>query len=115
MLTRAGVSVVAEAAFQDRLGGPGLTALTGLAQIRIIHCTAPQHVLVDRITHGVEHDPHRRAHNDSGLIAEIAAGIRTVDSFVPVKMDVAQMSVDTTNGYDQGLDAIARFVTASGR
>ncbi len=111
VLARAEVSVVAEAAFQDRLWRPNLLRLSKFAEIRIIHCTAPQHVLHDRITHRAEYDPHRRAHNDADLIAEIAAGTRTADSFVPVKMDVAEMTVDTTNGYRPGLDAIARFIT----
>ncbi|MFJ2834268.1 AAA family ATPase [Nocardia sp. NPDC087230] len=45
VLARAGVSIVAEAAFQDKLWRPNLIPLTELAQVRIIHCTAPQHVL----------------------------------------------------------------------
>lgn len=112
VLARAGVSVVAEAAFQDKLWRPNLIPLTELAQVRIIHCTAPQHVLQNRITHRAEHDPHRRAHNDTDLIAEITAGTRTADSFVPVQMDVAQMTVYTTDGYQPGLEAIAGFITA---
>ncbi|WP_280422777.1 hypothetical protein [Nocardia carnea] len=91
---------------------PNLLPLTEIADIRIIHCTAPQHVLHDRIAHRAEHDPHRRAHNDAGLLAEIAAGTRTAASFVSVSMDVAQMTVDTADGYEPGLDAMARFVTA---
>ncbi|WP_406279216.1 hypothetical protein OH799_11600 [Nocardia sp. NBC_00881] len=70
-------------------------------------------MLHDRITHRAERDPHRRAHNDADLIAEIAAGTRTADSFVPVKMDVAELTVDTANGYQPDLDAIARFITNS--
>ncbi|MGF6889494.1 putative kinase [Nocardia sp. GAS34] len=111
VLARAGVRAVAEAAFQDKLWRPNLLQLAKFAEIRIIHCIAPQQVLHDRITHRAEHDPHRRAHNDADLIAEIATGTRTADSFVPVKMDVAEMTVDTTNGYQPGMDAIARFIT----
>ena len=112
VLARAGVSVVAEAAFQDKLWRPNLLRVAVFAEIRIIHCTAPQQVLHDRITDRAERDAHRRAHNDAGLLAEIAAGTRTAESFVPVSMDVAQMTVDTTDGYEPGLDPIARFVTA---
>ncbi|WP_204249068.1 AAA family ATPase [Nocardia arizonensis] len=114
-LARGGVSAVAEAAFQDKLWRPNLERVAEFAEIRIIHCTAPQPVLHDRIAHRAEHDTHRRAHNDAGLLAEIAAGTRTADSFVPVSMDVAQLSVDTTDGYQPGLDAIAQFVTTPGR
>ncbi|WP_433194500.1 AAA family ATPase [Nocardia sp. CA-107356] len=90
---------------------PNLLRVAEFAEIRINYCTAPQHMFHDRITHRAEHDLHRRAHNDADLLAEIAAGTRTAESFVPVKMDVAQMTVDTTNGYEPGFDAIARFVT----
>ncbi|MGQ4619731.1 AAA family ATPase [Nocardia sp. R7R-8] len=115
VLARGGVSAVAEAAFQDKLWRPNLLRVAEFAENRIIHCNAPQQVLHDRITDRAEHDPHRRAHNDAGLLAEITAGTRTVASFVPVNMDVAQITVDTTDGYEPGLDAIARFVTAPGQ
>lgn len=115
VLARSGVNTVAEAAFQDKLWRPNLLQVVEFAEIRIIHCTAPLYVLHDRITHRAEHDAHRHAHNDAGLLAEIAAGTRTAESFAPVKMDVAQMTVDTTNGYEPGLDAIARFVTMPGQ
>lgn len=94
---------------------PNLLRVAEFAEIRIIHCTAPQQVLHDRITHRAEHDPHRRAHNDAGLFAEIAAGTRTAESFVPVSMNVAQLTVSTADGYEPGLDAIARFVAAPGQ
>src|SRR6266851_4732024 len=37
LLLRAGVTTVAEAAFQDRLWRPGLEPLRNLAQLRIVH------------------------------------------------------------------------------
>jgi predicted kinase len=39
VLLRAGVTTVAEAAFQDRLWRPGLEPLTGLARVRVVRCT----------------------------------------------------------------------------
>src|SRR4029077_6589102 len=38
LLLRAGVTTVAESAFQDRLWRSGLEALQDLAQLRIVHC-----------------------------------------------------------------------------
>ncbi|WP_198161740.1 AAA family ATPase [Nocardia puris] len=66
VLARAGVTVIAEAAFQDRLWRPNLMPLAAIAQIRIIHCTARQKLLRERIGHRAETNPHRRAHNDAG-------------------------------------------------
>src|SRR5437899_3826267 len=42
-----GVTVVAEAAFQDRLWRPGLEPLAELAQIRIVHCQVDHAVSFD--------------------------------------------------------------------
>ena len=39
LLLRAGVTTVAEAAFQDRIWRPRLEALRGLARFRVVHCT----------------------------------------------------------------------------
>lgn len=115
VLARAGVSVVAEAAFQDKLWRPNLMPLAEFAEIRIIHCTAPQSVLHARIAHRAATVPHRRAHNDGDLLASIAAGTHTTDAFVPVRMDVAELTVDTTDGFRPGLVAIANFVSQPGR
>ncbi|MEV0684760.1 hypothetical protein AB0I35_12935 [Nocardia sp. NPDC050378] len=79
--------------------------MADFAEIRIIHCTTLTQVLYDRIAHRAEHDLHRRAHYSEGMLAEIAAGTRTAASFIPVNMDVEQMTVDTTGGYEPGLDA----------
>ncbi|MBF6422911.1 AAA family ATPase [Nocardia farcinica] len=86
VLARAGVSTIAEAAFQDRLWRPNLLRVAEFAEIRIIHCTAPRQVLCDRVAHRVEHDPHRRAHNDVGLLDAIAAGTRGAESFVEPRL-----------------------------
>ncbi|WP_309231789.1 AAA family ATPase [Nocardia sp. SYP-A9097] len=115
VLARAGVSLVAEAAFQDKLWRPNLEPLAEFAQIRVIHCMAPQSVLYDRITHRAETNPHRQAHNDGDLIAAITAGTHSASSFVPLSMDVAELTVDTTDGYRPGLEEIARFITQPGR
>ncbi|WP_194817991.1 AAA family ATPase [Nocardia sp. XZ_19_385] len=111
VLARAGVSVVAEAAFQDKLWRPNLMPLTEFAEIRVIHCTAPAEVLHERIARRARTDPHRRAHADRDLLAEIASGARAADTFVPVQIEAAGLVVDTTEGYRPGLQAITEFVS----
>ncbi|WP_405183588.1 ATP-binding protein (plasmid) [Nocardia sp. NBC_01377] len=115
VLARAGVSVVAEAAFQDKLWRPNLIPLAGFADIRVIHCTAPQAILHTRVAHRAETDPHREAHNDRDFLAAITAGAPTAQPFVPVRMDCAELTVDTTDGYRPGLAEIAQFITRPGR
>lgn len=68
VLARAGVTVIAEAAFQDALWHPNLLALAHIAEIRVIDCTAAAQVRHDRITERASTDPHRRAHNDPDLL-----------------------------------------------
>ncbi len=109
VLVRAGVTVVAEAAFQQRLWSPNLSAVAPAAGIRIIHCTASTAVIRDRIVRRAESDLHRRAHNDSELLAQIAAGNHSVESFESVDLDVPALTVDTAHGYRPGLEVIARF------
>ncbi|MEV4124184.1 AAA family ATPase [Nocardia sp. NPDC049707] len=109
VLVRAGVTVVAEAAFQRRLWVPNLEPLAPVTDIRIIHCTASASVIRDRIIRRAETNPHRRAHNDGDLLAEIADDRHSVEHFESVDLDVPSLTVDTTDGYCPGLKAIARF------
>src|SRR5207245_930079 len=49
VLLAAGVSVVAEAAFQDHRWSPGLEPLSELAQLRIVHTTVDAAVARERV------------------------------------------------------------------
>ncbi|WP_309228183.1 AAA family ATPase [Streptomyces lunaelactis] len=113
VLLQAGVTVVAEAAFQDRLWRPNLEPLAGLAQIRVIRCTTPATVAHDRIVQRAQESAHRAAHGDHDLLEAIAAGDHSLESFVPISLDVPTMTVDTSNGYSPSIQDIAAFVQAS--
>jgi predicted kinase len=108
LLVGAGVSVVAEAAFQDRLWRPGLDRLAARAQMRIIDCTVDPAVAHARIASRAESSPLRVAHDDRTLLQSMAAG--ALDTFVPVAFDAPTMRVDTTDGYRPGLDDILTFL-----
>ena len=102
LLLTAGVTTVAEAAFQDRVWAPGLTTLLPIARIRIVHCVVDAEVAVDRA--------HRRgaraAHADPGP-AERLRGHRAFDR---VALKVPWIEVDTTSGYQPGIDRITAFI-----
>jgi predicted kinase len=112
MLLRSGVTVVAEAAYQDRLWRPGLDKLVGLAHMRIVRCAVEPAVARDRIRRRGEHDVHRAAHADRELLAELDSGRRTLGSFAWISLDAPTLVVDTSSGYEPRLDHIADFVAA---
>src|SRR6266702_4499956 len=64
LLLEAGVTTVAEAAFQDRVWRPRLEPLTELADIRVVHCAADPEVAFERIVRRQASDGTRRAHPD---------------------------------------------------
>ncbi|MFT2020403.1 AAA family ATPase [Streptomyces sp. 796.1] len=113
VLLKAGVTVIAEAAFQDRLWRPNLEPLTGLAHLRVIRCTTDAGLAHDRIIQRAKKDAHRAAHGDQDLLDSIAAGGHSLDSFVPISLDTPTLAVDTSHGYQPALPEIAAFARAS--
>ena len=114
LLLSAGVSTVAEAAFQDRLWRPGLEPLGGLARIRVLHCTVSAEVALDRVLRRGQQSPLRRAHADPGPDDPRAAaehGQRHL-AFDRVRLPAPQLEVDTTDGYRPALSQLVAFVNA---
>ena len=103
VLLTAGVTTVAEAAFQDHVWRPRLEPLLGLARLRIVHCTVDADVASRRIGQRVRDNPLRRAHADAG-------SSRPAGPFVRVSLDAPSIEVDTTDGYRPALDQIVAFV-----
>ncbi|MFD8023945.1 AAA family ATPase [Streptomyces lavendulae] len=110
VLLRAGTTVVAEAAFQDRLWRPGLEPLAKFADLRIIRCTTPASTITRRITDRARTDSHRAAHGDKALLADMEAGAYDPDRFVPISLDAPNLLVDTSDGYAPGMAEIQRFL-----
>lgn len=107
MLT-AGVTVVAEAAYQDRLWRMGLEPLTALAQLRIVHCHVDP--AIGRERRDAAHEaggagPHAR------IIGEgVEDWKRAYASFDRLSMPAPSIDVDTTHGYAPDLAEIVAFV-----
>ncbi|MER6445321.1 AAA family ATPase [Streptomyces venezuelae] len=112
VLLEAGVTVVAEAAYQDRLWRPGLQPLTGIADLRIIRCTTPTPTIIERMTERVDSDRHRAAHGDRQLLTDIASGAYDPEGFVGISLDAPTLLVDTSDGYRPGVAEIGTFARA---
>lgn len=104
LLLRAGVTTVAEAAFQDHVWRPGLEPLRGLAQVRIVHCVTDAEVALSRQRRRLQEDPLRRAH------ADLQPHSPDTPAFDRISMDAPRLEVDTTDGYTPTLDDVVAFV-----
>ncbi|MFJ8624864.1 AAA family ATPase [Kitasatospora sp. NPDC093550] len=105
----AGTSLVAEAAFQDRLWRPGLEPLTGRAELRIVRCVVDPERARRRIARRAADLPGRSVHADAAFLRRIAAGERPIESWVPIGLDVPRLVVDTTEGWRPPLARIVAF------
>jgi len=112
LLLTAGVTTVAEAAFQDHVWRPRLTPLLGFAQARIVHCAVDAEVAFERMLRRSAGDRTRRVHNDPGP-ADRADYLRRHRAFNRVDLGVPWLEVDTTFGYQPGIAEIAAFAAGS--
>jgi predicted kinase len=109
LLLTAGVTTVAEAAFQDRIWRPRLTPFLSLARFRIVHCTVDAEVAFERILRRGADSTVRGAHADPGP-ADAADRIRRHRAFGRVSLDAPSIEVDTASGYQPGMDQIVAFI-----
>jgi predicted kinase len=109
LLLIAGVTIVAEAAFQDRIWRPHLTPFLSLAQLRVVHCAVDAEVAFQRNLERRTNSSVRAAHADPGG-AEAADFIRRHHEFRRVSLDAPWMEVDTTSGYRPGIAEIIAFI-----
>lgn len=107
LLLTAGVTVVAEAAFQDKVWRPNLEPLAELAELRIIQCHADPDVARDRIVHRGK----RAAHADGPLLDALDSGQASFDAFQRVAIEAPSIDVDTTSGYKPSIDEILAFIS----
>ena len=100
-LAGAGVTVIAEAAFQDHLWRPILAPLAPRVPIRVIRCRVTAPVAATRVAGRPA--AGRAAHGGSPVAA---------DAWRPITLEVPALTVDTTDGYDPAEASIVAFVTA---
>ena len=93
-LLRSDVTLVAEAAFQHHLWLQGLPPLDDLAILRVVRCSVSEERLLSQST--------RAAHAD-------AQHLSRAEPFDPIHVDAPTLDVDTSDGWQPGLPAIAAF------
>ena len=107
MLLEGGVTVVAEAAFQDVRWRPNLEPLLELAELRVVNCVVDPAISYARAT---ERGDRRVAHGDSAARIAPEEWAALVAGFERISLPVPALEVDTADGYEPGLDAIVAFV-----
>jgi predicted kinase len=97
------ITLIAEAAFQHKLWAPKLEPLRASAAIRIIVCTIPPDLAAARRENRHHADPAREQFHPPVIGEE----------YDPPHLDVPTLSVDTSEGYQPGLESIIAFARAS--
>ncbi|TCO49440.1 putative kinase [Kribbella antiqua] len=109
LLVGRGTTIVAEAAFQDRIWSPGLTPLLARADLRILYCTTAADVALNRINARTTDNPNRGAHEDAQIPDD--ARLRTHTAFEPITLPAPTLTIDTSNGYNPPLPEILAFLS----
>ena len=110
LLVSAEVTVVAEAAFQDRLWRHVLEPLDGRAEVRLVHCTVDAHAGWERAVQRADSEPGRRAaHGTSALLKGVDRWRAEVAAFERVSVAAPALEVDTTDGYRPAFDDVLAF------
>jgi predicted kinase len=112
LLLRSGVTTVAEAAYQDQVWRQRLEPLLDLARLRIVHCRVDADLAFRRTLRRARQDPVRRAHADPDPQRPPDQAQHRVSyrAFRRISLAAPALEVDTTDGYEPGLDQIVSFV-----
>lgn len=101
VLVEGGVTLVAEAAFQDKIWRPNLLRLADHADLRVLQCHTDPPTAIRR----TEERGLRQAHDHAAVPDN-----EYYRQFDRVRLNVPSLAVDTTSDYSPTLDAIVSFI-----
>lgn len=109
LLLGRGVTVVAEAAFQQRVWAPRLEPLRAFARARVVLCeVSPDVARARRAARGLGDPGRARFHPEAPGRAPAA------EDYDPPRLDVPTLRIDTSDGYRPAFDAIVEFAREGG-
>jgi len=107
-----GISVVTEAAFQQKLWAPKLQAYRELADIKLIRCMIAPVIASDRMTkRGLENPRRERFHRDFSVHTARKGHENLISDYTPPTFDASMLDVNTEGNYSPSLEEIILFVT----
>jgi len=106
------ISVIMEAAFQDKLWKPKLEPLSEKAVIKIIVCKTDFNLIQERFSKRITSNADReRFHGDASMSKEELEQLTA--NYQPPKMNIPTLFVDTTENYKPSMERIIGFVINS--
>jgi predicted kinase len=110
LLLANGITLVIEAAFQHKLWAPKLEPLLNISRTRIVVCSVdPQLARARVIQRGLFDANRERFHGDFAVHAAKNDLQLQSGNYDPPRLPAPTLEVDTTNGYQPGIDAIVSF------
>ena len=111
LLISKNISVIVEAAFQNKLWKPKLLNLSDKAEIKIIICNTSPDIAKTRFASRLLNDPDRnRFHGDKFMNSVKEQDRLMTEHYEPVNIDAPTLEVDTTENYNPGLGEIISFI-----
>lgn len=112
LLLNAGVPVIIEAAFQQKLWQVVLESLLPLADVRVVRCVIEPELALQRMVRRLDQFPEQRAaHHDAQYIRERIGQTTPWPHFDAISLGVPTMDVETADGYLPSLETVASFVS----
>ncbi len=106
---REGVSLIADEAFSRERAAAVLQAWSQLADVVLVHCETADEVAGQRYLERERRNPRKRTDVLARTTSQMATKTYPWRVFDAFELGVPTLSVDTTAGYEPGLDAIVAF------
>ena len=108
-----GVGVIAEAAYHQGPADAALGRLLPRARVVVLHCAVDEQLAARRYADRAERGERHACHTDPAVIEEMRQDDWGFARYAPTTLDVAQLTVDTTDGYAPTFETIVAFVNDS--
>jgi predicted kinase len=105
------ISIIIEAAFQDKLWRPKLVKLLDKAEIRIVICQTNLELIKIRFADRLLKNPAReKYHGDQSLNLSKDQFAALIENYKPINIDTPTLQVDTTENYNPNIEEIMNFL-----